>query len=124
MNANVTTSNFTIAQFDPAKFNHFTKGYDTVRPQIIAAFLEETPSVLQELDQALTESLATRTGQLVHKLKSSCSLFCTDDLQHDLSEMERNAINVQTAEFLSFGKSVIMRVGGLVKELQQLDNIA
>jgi HPt (histidine-containing phosphotransfer) domain-containing protein len=102
------------------KFNQLTQGKVHTQPRIIAVFIEHTPLLLAELDRALSERLIRKTEQVAHKLKSSCALLCSDALQSDLATMARNAIDIQSPEYFSFGRIVIMRIGKLLHELEEI----
>jgi hypothetical protein len=108
------------SQFDRTKFHRHTTGCEQVRPEIIAAFITQTPSLLSELDNALNESKARTTSKIVHKLKSSVGLFCTDSLFAEISEVERGAVHIEAPEYLSAVRRLIMRIGKLITELQQM----
>ena len=118
---NVSTSNeYSKSQFDAAKFNEFTKGCEDTQPEIMDAIIEDTPLLLLELDKSLNANQANKTSKLIHKLKSSVSLICTDRLLNEIREFERTTILICTPEFLSSGRRVILKVSMLLNELRQI----
>lgn len=109
---------FSEPQLDVKKFYVHTQGCALTQLEIMATFIEETPGLLVELDNALLERMASKASKLVHRLKLSVAVFCTDSLYAELLQYETAIIRVESHEFLAGGRSLIMKIGKLVQELR------
>ncbi|HEY9004841.1 hypothetical protein [Ohtaekwangia sp.] len=113
MNKNNSTGHFSASQvkkvetavqdyllLDTVKFNRLTAGSDQIKIELLKAFVEFTPPLLEELRNVVMTHDAFRTERLLHKLKSSTSLLCVDTLYHEIVALEdKSAAHINTTDF-------------------------
>lgn len=87
---------------------------------ILKTFLEQTPILIADLRSTLNALEEKKTFKLVHKLKSSVSIFCSDEFFDAIREMELGTIRIQSPEFHCMGKRLIQRVEKLLQETQTI----
>lgn len=85
--------------FDRDKFNKLTGGYDNIQVELIEAFLEFTPALLEELRVFTMEESVADIARILHKLKSSTSLLCSDSLYSEIVHLEENADRVSDHDY-------------------------
>jgi HPt (histidine-containing phosphotransfer) domain-containing protein len=86
--------------FDHDKFDKLTGGYDKIQAELIEAFLEFTPALLEEL-RTITMAESVGVARILHKLKSSTSLLCSDALYSEIIQLEENADHVRDPDYKS-----------------------
>jgi hypothetical protein len=84
-----------------------------------AAFIEFMPDMLRELKMAVDGRDADATGKILHKLKSSVSLLCTDAMSGEVIDLERDAAQVANVDFVNRINRLILCVHHLVIEVVQ-----
>jgi HPt (histidine-containing phosphotransfer) domain-containing protein len=87
--------------FDHDKFNKLTGGYDKIQAELIEAFLEFTPALLEELRTITMAESVADVARILHKLKSSTSLLCADALYSEIIHLEENADRVSDPDYKS-----------------------
>lgn len=108
--------------FDHDKFNKLTGGYDTIQADLIKAFLEFTPALLDELRiVTMAESIAD-VARILHKLKSSTSLLCSDALYSEIIQLEENAQRVSDPDYKNRVTALITSHEVLMAEADSLHN--
>jgi HPt (histidine-containing phosphotransfer) domain-containing protein len=63
-------------------------GQDKVLAEVIDAYLEDTPKLLQVMENAVAQGKAAALQQAAHALKSSSALFGATSLSHFCQELE------------------------------------
>jgi hypothetical protein len=116
----ILKNEFLQPQFDETKFNAFTSNCKDARREIVALFIEQTPLLLLELDQSMNANLIRQTSKIIHKLKSSISILCTDAFYRDLVEFEKGAVALPAPEYISSGRKMMLRTRKLIAELQKI----
>jgi hypothetical protein len=84
---------------DLKKFTLMTGGFQEIMHETAAAFVEFMPGMLHDLKTAVDANDTAITEKLLHKIKSSVSLLCTDGLSAEVIDLERNSGSVATPEF-------------------------
>jgi HPt (histidine-containing phosphotransfer) domain-containing protein len=87
--------------FDQDKFDKLTGGYDKIQAELIEAFLEFTPALLDELRTIIMAEQAADAARILHKLKSSTSLLCSDALYSEIIQLEESADHVSDPDYKS-----------------------
>jgi HPt (histidine-containing phosphotransfer) domain-containing protein len=87
--------------FDHDKFDKLTGGYDKIQAELIEAFLEFTPALLEELRTITMAESVADVARILHKLKSSTSLLCSDALYSEIIQLEENADHVRDPDYKS-----------------------
>jgi hypothetical protein len=85
--------------FDVDKFNKLTGGYDKIQEELLGAFLEFTPVLLEELKYIVSSNNAEDAARILHKLKSSTSLLCTDVLYAEIIHLEETSNTIHGSEY-------------------------
>ncbi|MFD0998614.1 Hpt domain-containing protein [Ohtaekwangia kribbensis] len=106
--------------FDHDKFDKLTGGYDKIQAELIEAFLEFTPALLEELRTiAMAENVAD-VARILHKLKSSTSLLCSDSLYSEIIHLEENANHVSDPDYKSRIAALITSHEVLMEEAETI----
>jgi hypothetical protein len=104
---------------DMQKFSMTTGGFEAIMRETAAAFIEFMPGMLRDLKIAVEGQDAAATGKILHKLKASVSLLCTDAMSVEVIDLERAARHVASGDFVSRINRLIVSVNHLVLEVAQ-----
>jgi len=104
---------------DLQKFTSTTGGFEQIMRETAAAFVEFMPGMLRDLKTAVDGKDEAAAGKILHKLKSSVSLLCTDALSVEVSDLEHSVANVASFEFVTRINRLILCVHHLVVEVMQ-----
>jgi HPt (histidine-containing phosphotransfer) domain-containing protein len=108
-----------LSPLDILKFKFFTQECKNARMTIVSAFLEDTPSLIADLEKSINDGLEHKTAKLTHKIKSSAALFCTEGFQVVMNEFERDVVQINTPEYLSRGRRLVFQLNSLLDEVLQ-----
>jgi HPt (histidine-containing phosphotransfer) domain-containing protein len=108
-----------VRWMDLQKFSLTTGGFEEIMHETAAAFVEFMPGMLRELKMAVDGKDADATGKILHKLKSSVSLLCTDAMTAEVVALERGATQVNSVDFVIRINKLILCVHHLVMEVLQ-----
>jgi|GEM_PF-2105459 len=79
------------AFLDVEKFDRQTMKSPVVQQELLEAFIQLTPPLAAELREVCSRNDMSSTIRLLHKLKSSTALFCTDSFYQSMHVLEENA---------------------------------
>lgn len=96
--------------FDFEKFDRQTMRSAVVQQELLQAFIQLTPPLAAELREVCNRSDRDATVRLLHKLKSSTALFCTDSFYQRMHMLEENARRPWSPDY---GKSMQEMLEGL-----------
>ena len=108
-----------LSPLDILKFKLYTRECKNARTTIVSAFLEDTPSLIADLEKSIDDGLEHKTAKLTHKIKSSAALFCTEAFQVVMNEFERDVVQINTPEYLSRGRRLVFQLNSLLDEVFQ-----
>lgn len=108
-----------FSPLDISKFKIYTRECKNARASIVSAFLEDTPSMLADLEKSINDGLEHKTAKLTHKLKSSAALFCTEAFRVVMNEFERDVIQINTPEYISRARRMVRQLNSLLDEMLQ-----
>ena len=74
--------------FDNDVFDNLSASLDTVFPEILEVFFDETETSLKELNEHIHHEELTKIHDVAHKLKSSTKTFGASGLVNILVELE------------------------------------
>lgn len=106
--------------FDFEKFNRQTMHNTTVQQELLQAFILLTPPLAAELREVCNRYDMTSTIRLLHKLKSSTALFCTDSFYQRMHTLEENARRPWSPDYGSAMQEMLDGLDRLVAETKTL----
>jgi HPt (histidine-containing phosphotransfer) domain-containing protein len=106
--------------FDHDKFEKLTGGYDKIQAELIEAFLEFTPALLEELRAITMAENAADVARILHKLKSSTSLLCSDSLYSEIIHLEESASRISDPDYKSRIAALITSHEVLMEEAETI----
>ena len=104
---------------DQQKFSLTTGGFEEIMRETAAAFIEFMPGMLRDLKTAVDGKDVASTAKILHKLKSSVSLLCTDAMSVEVVDLERSAANVAQSDFVIRINRLVLCIHHLVIEVMQ-----
>jgi len=104
---------------DLQKFSITTGGFEEIMHETAAAFIEFMPGMLRDLRTAVDGKDVATTAKILHKLKASVALLCTDVMSNEVIDLEENSFNVAASDFVSRINRLILWVHHLVIEVTQ-----
>jgi hypothetical protein len=104
---------------DQEKFSLTTGGFEEIMRETAAAFIEFMPHMLRDLKTAVDGKDIASTAKILHKLKASVSLLCTDAMSIEVIDLERSAHNVAHADFVIRVDRLVLCIHHLVVEVMQ-----
>jgi hypothetical protein len=104
--------------FDQEKLDKCTGGFNNLGLELLEAFVDVTPSLLDEFRLSLQEGNARRTGKIIQKLKFSAGLFCSDLLFQEIVELETSTIQIATPEYSSRATRLMANIEWLMLEVK------
>jgi HPt (histidine-containing phosphotransfer) domain-containing protein len=99
---------YSFLDFD--KFDRQTMRSTVVQQELLEAFIQLTPPLAAELREVCSRNDMTSTIRLLHKLKSSTALFCTDSFYQSMHMLEENARRPWSPDY---GKAMQEMLDGL-----------
>ena len=106
--------------FDHDKFDKLTGGYDKIQAELIEAVIEFTPALLEELRTITMAENVADVARILHKLKSSTSLLCSDSLYSEIIHLEETADHVSDPDYKSRVAALITSHEVLMEEAETI----
>lgn len=103
--------------FDPVKFGEHTMDIREVKKETAEAFIAFTPHLLGGIKEAMECSDAQQVAQLIHKLKSSVSIFCVDTLSVEVASLEMEA---SQAGQTSYNGRILLMIENVTKLMEEV----
>ena len=91
--------------FDDAEFNKLSASLDTVFPEILSVFFQETETSLKEMESKIMDKKMDEIHDIAHKIKSSTKTFGASGLVKLLEKIE--SLNTDDFEQFSTLKQLI-----------------
>lgn len=114
------TGNYTF--FDIKKFSEQTINRIEIQKQTALAFIKFTPLVMNDILDAVEKSNSDKMKKMVHKLRASASILCTESLQLEINTLEKEAQYTGEATYDTRIHELLKNILQLIDEVKSFND--